>query len=170
MDRVEKEILLVLDNIISKSLIRLEIGNIISETEEKLRKEPDDTLVWESIPLTIYGERLPDVIRSSWVFIVRAHSTTGPERHPNSQQRMMSYRGTGNLQIWDGDKWCSNILVSDPTEGIGKRWVSISQNIWHQAVVGEENWVVVSFHTVPDSELIEERPDHSNLLSNKMED
>ena len=97
LDKQEREILLVLDDIISKSLIRLEIGNIISETEEKLRKEPDATLVWESIPLTIYGERLPDVIRSSWVFIIRAHSTTGPERHPNSQQRMMSYRGTGDL-------------------------------------------------------------------------
>jgi hypothetical protein len=36
------------------------------------------------------------------------------------------------------------------------------KNIWHQPVVSPDNdWVVVSFHTVPAEELIEERPDPS---------
>ena len=38
--------------------------------------------------------------------------------------------------------------------------MSIPPNVWHQAVVIEDkDWVVVSFHTVPADELIEERPD-----------
>ena len=38
------------------------------------------------------------------------------------------------------------------------RWISIPPNTWHQGVVGDADWAVVSFHTVPAGELIEERP------------
>ena len=152
----------MLDDIISKSSVRLEIDKVVSRVEEKLRKEPDATLVWESIPITIYGKELPDVIRSSLVFIIPPNTITGAERHPNSHQRMMSYRGSGDLQIWDGDKWDSKILVSNLDASIEKRWISISLNVWHQAVGFEEDWVVISFHTVSDGELIDERPDPEN--------
>ena len=40
-----------------------------------------------------------------------------------------------------------------------ERWLSIPPDTWHQGVVGDEDWVVVSFHTVPKTELVEERPD-----------
>jgi hypothetical protein len=39
----------------------------------------------------------------------------------------------------------------------------VPPNVWHQAVVPAEDWVVVSFHTVPAEELIEERPDATDL-------
>ena len=39
------------------------------------------------------------------------------------------------------------------------RWVSIPPNTWHQGVVPDANWAIVSFQTVPEDELIEERPD-----------
>lgn len=42
------------------------------------------------------------------------------------------------------------------------RWLSIPVNVRYQAVVPERDWVVVSFHTVPAAELIEERPDSAN--------
>jgi hypothetical protein len=80
---------------------------------------------------------------------------------------MMSYRGTGNMQTWSDDQWQSNFLVSDEEADTEKRWISIPINIWHQPVVGEENWVVVSFHTVLDSELIEERPQSTDFESTR---
>lgn len=159
VDRKNREILQILDKIIKQTSIRSAIEPIVTRVEQKLNQDSEVKLTWESIPLFIYGKQLPNGIRSSWVFVIPPQTTTGAERHPNSYQRMMSYRGSGDLQIWDGDKWNSNILVSDLDKGMGKRWVSIPTNIWHQAVVGKENWVVVSFHTVPDDELIEERPD-----------
>ena len=97
MDKREREILQILDEIIKQTSIRSAIEPIVTRVEQKLNQDSEAKLAWESIPLATYSERLPDVIRSSWVFIIRAHSTTGPERHPNSQQRMMSYRGTGDL-------------------------------------------------------------------------
>ncbi len=39
------------------------------------------------------------------------------------------------------------------------RWVTVPLNAWHQPVVGDENWAVVSFQTALAEELIEERPD-----------
>ena len=85
----------------------------------------------------------------------------------------MSFEGTGDLQI-DAESasgsshvsadivWQSNILVSNPEAALEQRWISIPQNVWHRPVIPKEaNWTVVSFHTVPAEELIEERP-HSS--------
>jgi hypothetical protein len=93
-------------------------------------------------------------------------ATTGAERHPNSHQRMMSFEGSGDMQVQAGSSapnnegWQSNMLISDSGAPLEKRWISIPQNVWHQPVISKEaDWVVVSFHTVPAEELIEERPE-----------
>jgi len=85
----------------------------------------------------------------------------------------MSFQGSGDMQTEKkrkkgggrkkkGDEidWKSNLLISDLDAPLEKRWISIPQNVWHQPVISEEgDWVVVSFHTVPAEELIEERPE-----------
>jgi hypothetical protein len=115
-------------------------------------------MAWEPIPLTTFGE-LPAGIRSSWVFVLRAGTTTGAERHPNSHQRMVSYRGGGDFPVQRDGQWESRRLTSDRTRGIADRWVSIPPSTWHQGIVDPgQNWVVVSFHTVDAAALIEERP------------
>ena len=119
------------------------------------------------VPLALYGQKLPGDIRSSWIFILRAGSTTGAERHPNSRQRMMSYRGSGDLQTRTEEYWATNWLVSDLGAQLEHRWISIPPNAWHQAVVPGKNWIVISFHTVPEHELIEERPDQDNAEMTK---
>jgi hypothetical protein len=64
------------------------------------------------------------------------------------------------MQTGGEGRWQSNVLVSEPDADLGRRWISIPANVWHQVVVPDgEDWVVVSFHTVPAHELIEERPD-----------
>ena len=114
---------------------------------------------WEPIPLETYGGALPPEVRSSWVFILRHGVTTGAERHPNSAQRMTSWSGGGDFQVHDGRVWVSHPMGSGSNGPVGERWISIPQQTWHQGVVGEEDWVVVSFHEVPAAELIEERPE-----------
>ena len=50
--------------------------------------------------------------------------------------------------------------VIDTDAPLERRWISSPRSVWHQVVVPEgPDWVVVSFHTVPAEELIEERPD-----------
>jgi hypothetical protein len=159
MDPKELSFLESLDAILRPDAVRARIQPIVERVAENLARDPAAPMAWESIPLSLYGTPLPPPIRSSWVFILRAHVTTGAERHLNSQQRMMSYQGAGDLQTGGAGHWQSHPLVSDAGASLAERWVSVPPGVWHQAVVADRDWVVVSFHTVPAEELIEERPD-----------
>ena len=159
MNKKELNTLEILDVIIRRESVRTLIDSIIPRVERKLNQNGKALMAWKPVALAVYGNELPDMIRSSWGFVLRAQVNTGAERHPNSHQYMISYRCSGDLQIWAGERWCSNILVSDPEARIENRCISILPNIWHQAVVLKDNWVVVSFHTVPEDKLIEERSD-----------
>ena len=159
MSPQERVILESLDALLQSDAVRAGINPIVERVERKLARDHAAAMAWEPIPLSIYGESLPAFIRSSWVFILRASATTGAERHPNSHQRMMSFQGTGDLQTGGEGRWQSNLLISNREADLEQRWVTIPTNVWHQAVVPDADWVVVSFHTVPVEELIEELPD-----------
>ena len=75
----------------------------------------------------------------------------------------MSYRGVADLQMWDDNSWRSHILVPDLDADIEKRLATVPINVWHKPVVQNANWIVVSFHTVPAEELIEERPESADM-------
>jgi hypothetical protein len=63
------------------------------------------------------------------------------------------------MKTGEPGRWQSNVLVSHPEAPLEQRWISIPQNVWHLPVVGADaDWTVVSFHTVPAEELIEEKP------------
>jgi hypothetical protein len=159
-NRLEK-----LDAILRSDDLRAKIKPIVNRVCTALAQGPDALMTWEPIPLEIFAQRLPEEIRSSWVFVLRAGADTGAERHPNSHQRMMTLRGSGDMRVRDDltlSEWQSNVLVSDPQVPLERRWISIPPNVWHRPVVGEDaDWVVVSFHTVRAEELIEEKLDEA---------
>ena len=159
----ERAILQSLEAAISDQAVIEKLEPLVARVEEKLAQDPAAVMAYEPVPLDWYGKELPELIRSSWVFILRSQTNTGAERHPNSRQRMASFRGTGDMQVWDEQQWRSNLLENTAGTSLENRWVSIPVNVWHQVVVPENNWVVVSFHTVPAEELIEERPDQDDL-------
>ena len=168
MTTEERAILVGLDQILRSEKVRTLIRPVVKRVHARLSREIGALMAWKPIPLTIYGGALPGAIKSSWVFVLRAGANTGAERHPNSHQRMMSLQGSGDMQVQDGssvpndEDWQSNILISDSDAPLEKRWISIPLNFWHQPVISKEtDWVVVSFHTVPAEELIEERPESS---------
>ena len=157
-DQHEEKVLEFLDQMLQHKPVRAFLYVVAARVEQRLQADPKATMAWEPVPLSFYGTPLPGHIQSSWVFILRANKATGAERHPNSRQRMMSYQGAGDLQSRLGERWESHLLVSNPHLPLQERWISIPENVWHQAVTPGANWVVVSFHTVPDEELVEERP------------
>lgn len=159
MNEQERSILESLDSLLQLEPVRAAIDPVVERVERKLQADRSAVMAWEPLPLAIYPKPLPPFIRSSWVFILRAGATTGAERHPNSHQRMMSYRDKGDMQTGGPGQWKSHPLVSSRDADWEKRWISIPTNVWHQCIVPEANWVVVSFQTVPAHELIEERPD-----------
>jgi hypothetical protein len=161
MSADEMSILEALDAMLGPTSVRAKIDAIVTQIEQELAGTPSEVMAWQPIPMTIYGNAISAGIQSSWVFILRAGATTGAERHPNSHQRVMSYRGRGDLQVKVEDEWHSHELASDSKLPLSMRWASIPVNVWHQAVVPDENWIVVSFHTALANELLEERPDGS---------
>jgi hypothetical protein len=155
----ERAILQKLDKIVRSPDLRAQLQPLVERVRADLSRKSDAVMTWEPIPLSVFADALPAGIRSGWVFVLRAGANTGAERHPNSHQRMMSFAASGDLQTGEPGKWKSNALVSDTKSPLQRRWVSIPPNVWHQPVVpNEADWVVVSFHTVPAEELIEERP------------
>ena len=176
MTKEERSVLETLDEIVRSDKVRTRLLPIIERIRTELARKSDALMTWEPVPLDIFGDRLPPSIKSGWVFVLRAGTDTGFERHPNSYQRMMTLAGTGDMKIDakgmpnnvnDESEIVghSNILVSDAGVTLERRWISIPKNVWHRPVIPKGgDWLVVSFHTVPPNELIEERPGGKRLL------
>jgi hypothetical protein len=158
-----------IDTILRSETVREEIRPIIERVRAELARKKEALMTWEPIPLSVFGRALPNEIRSAWVFSLRAGVDTGPERHPNSHQRMMCFEGSGDMQTGEpGGEWQSNVLISNPDAPLEQRWISIPQNAWHRPVVGKDaDWTVVSFHTVTADELTEEKPADSGNRGTK---
>ena len=162
MTKEERLRLEALDRALRSNNAREHIRSVVVRVREQLARRKDALMSWEPFPLDVLATKLPPEIRSAWVFILRAGADTGAERHPNSHQRMMSFEGSGDMQTGAPGKWQSNVLVSNPDAPLERRWISIPPNVWHRPVIdASADWAVVSFHTVPADELIEERPDDS---------
>ncbi|HEY4284919.1 MAG TPA: hypothetical protein VGM62_17790 [Chthoniobacterales bacterium] len=170
MTSEETAILESLDQIVWSPAIQAILQPVVRRVSNQLAGRTEPVMAWEPISTAKFGSALPRMIQSAWVFILRAGVNTGAERHPNSHQRMMSFAGSGDMQTREKEEasWKSNILLSDRDLPLAQRWISIPQNVWHQPVVADNSdWVVVSFHTVPADELIEERPDPQHQAGTK---
>jgi hypothetical protein len=148
---------------INEMLQHPDIAGRIDEIADRVERNfqtASESLAWETVPLKIYRNRLPPAIRSSWVFLLKEGCSSGAERHPNSHQRVRAWRGKGDLQIRIHDVWESNILEPRFDIPLEQQWASIPVGVWHQAVTDPgAHWIVVSFHTANETELIEERPE-----------
>jgi hypothetical protein len=156
-----------IDIVLQSEAVRSQIRPVVGRVRAELARKKEAVMTWEPVPLTVFGGALPGEIQSAWVFVLRAGADTGAERHPNSHQRMMSFEGSGDMKTGEQEQWQSNVLISDDQAPLEQRWISIPQNVWHRPVVGSDDWVVVSFHTVPAAELIEEKPDDSSTDGTK---
>jgi hypothetical protein len=153
----ERDILESLDREIRTPQAAAFLSALTTEVTAVLKRDPAAHLAWRTVPLSIYG-RLPDGIASSWIFVLRAGCSSGAERHPNSIQRVMSYQGSADMRTWNGERWLSHLLRSEPEHSLEDRWLSIRANVWHRPVMGDADWAVVSFHTASEAALIEELP------------
>ena len=165
MEAEERARLEKIDTIVRSAELRAKINPVFDRVHVALLQKPETLMTWEPIPLDVFGQGLPQEIRSGWIFVLRAGADTGAERHPNSHQRMMTLHGSGDMRVRAdaaSSTWESNVLVSDPRTPLERRWISIPPNVWHRPVVARDaDWVVISFHTVPAEELIEEKLDES---------
>lgn len=151
----EERVLALLDFAVRKNGISTLIDASITRLEKKLIENPNELFVWETIPVSHFSGLLPSDVNSCCVFLIRSGMPPEKHRHPNSRQRTLAWRGSGDLQTAKGNRWISNVLVTDPAAELRKRWVSIPTNTWHRPIVTSD-WAVVSFHNVNEQDLVEE--------------
>ena len=118
IDLEERTIIETLDTAVRYGSVARMLDQIVKRLDRRLAAEPDDLMAWEVVPLTVFDAELPNMISSSWIFNLRAAVATGAEYHPNSHQRMMSYRGEGDFLVWNDGRWQSNYLISDPNASL----------------------------------------------------
>jgi hypothetical protein len=138
-----------------------DVSDRIAATLERVMTKLESgngVMAWDTIPLAVFGNTLPSSIGSCWIFVIRADAGSTAERHPNSHQRSLSLVGEGEFQLRPSGRWERHRLTSAVDEPPERRWVSIPANTWHRVAAGRKPWGMVSFHTAPSADLIEEKP------------
>jgi hypothetical protein len=159
MDRREKTFLRKLEGVLERRPTRIAIDAAISEAKGQLDADRQSQVGSVQVPLSECGQSLPADIKSCRVFVLRAGSEFQTERHPNSHQLVLSLEGTGKIRVFEKPTPRDVFLRSDMHGPLELRWASLSENIWHQPVSGNEDWVVLTFHTASEMELIDEYKD-----------
>ena len=148
----EKAVLEALDKLVKES----EVSEEIHQAKDLLRQNP--SLLAGTVPVSLnkLPGPLPAGIGSARIFVLRANTCFRTERHPNSRQRVISLEGQGNIVVKDPTSPRTDILTSAPDAPLEARWASVPPNVWHQPRAGNQDWVVLTFHQVPENELIDE--------------
>ena len=100
---------------------------------------------WDFVKL----DPLPEGIASAGLFVLPAGSTPTPHRHPNSIQHMRHLAGEAVVRISLRDETLKRLVTEE------NPWTVIQDNATHGFEVGGDDLVVISFHTVPQEELLE---------------
>lgn len=152
MSTEERIVLEQLDKLVQESDLSFEIRR----SKELLQH--DASLLAGTVPVSLnkFTGYLPAEIGSARIFTLRANTQFRTERHPNSRQRVVSLEGTGQIMVKDKASPRILTLVSSPDTHIEERWASVTANVWHQPQANAQDWVVLTFHQVPEHELIDE--------------
>ena len=150
-------IISILDDILKDESIRKIIGMILSKAKEKLLQGTSISIV-ETIPLSVFGGKLPKEINLCRLFILKANTKSKIERHTNSYQRTLTLYGEGDTKILENSMWKSNVRKSSGGS-MEDRWLSVPENTWHQPIALSSDWVTVTFHTASESGIIDEYKD-----------
>ena len=103
-------------------------------------------------------------VRLCRLFLLRRGTRMAvPERHLNSVQRLVSYRGRGSI--------CQGVPGGDPVglkarairspdaddSDLGRHWDIVPAGVWHYPEAdGGEDWATVTFHSAAENEIVDE--------------
>lgn len=155
MDQKELNLISCLDELLKFESNKTFIEEGIAIANKKLDGENLKS-VTVTIPISKFGEKLPKGFGLCRIFILKANTEAKVERHTNSIQRVMSYKGSGTIKVQRSNKWISNPLSSNKNNPVENRWLTVEENIWHQPISGPENWITVTFHTADEKTIIDE--------------
>jgi hypothetical protein len=156
MEKKEKMLLSNLDECVGMPQAQGAIKEAVAKAEAELQRERGKSGASVQIPLSVFGEDLPDFIQSCRVFVLRGDTQAKTERHPNSTQRVLSLKGSGEIRVFTEEGLRTASLRGERYASAEERWAVVEQNVWHQPAAGPKDWAVLAFHTASEKELIDE--------------
>lgn len=156
MDENEQELLALLEDLSVTDSAQSAIERAVAEAKEELKDKEEKLGSSVQLPLSVFGDRLPPIIKSCRVFVLRGGTEFKIERHPNSHQRVLSFGGSGEIRVFDNEGTWTASLGSVRQAPLDERWASVPENMWHQPVAGPDDWAVLAFHTASEEDLIDE--------------
>lgn len=117
------------------------------QARARLASDPTAAFSWSALTARALPRDLPAGIGSAWVFVVRRGRTAGCHMHPDSTQTTISLEGSGTWFLGEPGHASTRELCDDERAPAARRGVTIAPGTYHDAVAGEKEWVVVSFHS-----------------------
>ena len=111
-----------------------------------------------------------DQVRLCRLFLLRRGARMAlPERHTNSIQRLVSYRGRGWIHQGVPGGPAVNLsarALRGPQEGadFASHWDIVPAGVWHYPEAdGGEDWATVTFHSAAEDEIVDETTTQGDL-------
>ena len=138
-------------------LIKRPTIHSLANTLKKQLQHTTEPFVWSTIDLQSFTARLPDTIKSCWIFVLKNDVPSGCHYHPNSIQHMVMIEGEGTSQVGSNSRQMKHF--GDPDCSLADIWYVIPEGVAHEFFPSAKDMVVVSFHTCESDELKEIRCD-----------
>lgn len=141
-----------LNEAVAQLIARPEIHSLVDSLKQQL-PQTSEPFVWSTIDLQSVTARLPDSIRSGWIFVLKKDVGSGCHYHPNSIQHMVMVEGEGTSKIGQNSRQMK--LFGDPDSSLDDVWYVIPEGMPHEFFPKGQVMVVLSFHTCTSDELEE---------------
>jgi mannose-6-phosphate isomerase-like protein (cupin superfamily) len=141
-----------LNEIVADLITRPAIRDVIDNLKQQLQ-HTTEPFVWSTIDLEFDNERVPETIRSGWIFVLKKDVPSGCHYHPNSIQHMVMIEGEGRSKV--GSLSGQMKHFGEAGSSLDDVWYVIPQGVPHEFFPTGRDMVVVSFHTCAAHELQE---------------
>jgi len=136
----------------ARIIAQLNTHALIRALKEEIKQTPEP-FVWATLDLPTISERLPNSIKSCWIFVLKKDTPSGCHYHPNSIQHMVMIEGDGTAKIGSLTSEMKRFDIGNSSSP--DVWCVIDEGVPHEFFPRRSDMVVISFHTCAATELEE---------------
>jgi len=141
-----------LNEAVEELLTRASFHQLVDNLKAEL-PHTAEPFVWSTIDPESITVRLPETIKSCWIFVLKKDVPSGCHYHPNSIQHMVMIEGEGTSKVGSDSRQMMRLGEADST--LDDVWYVIREGVQHEFFPSGTDVVVVSFHTCASDELEE---------------
>ena len=139
-----------LNDAVAQLIATPDFPGLIDTLKQQLQ-DTSEPFVWSTIELERL--KLPQSIKSCWVFVLKKDVPSGCHFHPNSIQHMVTIEGEGSSEVGSASREMK--CFGEPASALDDVWYVIPEGVPHEFFPRGRDVVVVSFHTCEPHELQE---------------